>query len=246
MWVAGVEQYFNRWDHACVSNATEMYNILSGSYNWDIYAICAVLANTWRESTFNPWLWEGRSDRSTTDYQYFTGGYGLIQWTPWPPTPFPNVQPYIDSPDAQLYIGYDPHFSDRAGNPSDGQAQTNFIVTDMFAAGNYFPASINYYRSPLLAVGVDIMQFRTMTKADFASGAGTPYTPTAYIGAFALNYLRPDANEVARRFSEMLDEFDHWYQYFTGQPPPPQPPSVSIYMMNHILKRKKGGFIIGL
>lgn len=257
-WYAHPTDYFQpRWGAECTENATLIYNILYGSYQWDIYAVCAILANIWRESTFNPWLWERMSGyvnpryfNSATvanNYNYFPGGYGLIQWTPYPSTPFPNVQPYVDSTIAQSYVNFSPNFADRAGTALDGDAQTHFITYDMMAAGNWFPASISYYQQPMANVGVDITTFRSMSKTDFAAGTGTPYIPTAYIGAFALNYLRPDANEVARRFSEMLDEFDHWYQYFTGLPPVPPDPDMNMAAGWYILrKRKKGGWIYGV
>ena len=256
-WYADPFRYFDRYDYRCTENATIIYTILTGNYNWDIYAVCAVLANIWRESSFNPWLWEHMSGyvnpryynsaTVTDNYNYFPGGYGLIQWTPWPATPYPNTQPYVDSSYAQLLINYAPNFADRPGNANDGEAQTHFIVYDMMTPGNYFAASLSYYQQPLLNVGVDITTFRNMSKTDFAAGTGTPYTPTAYIGAFALNYLRPDANEVARRFSEMLDEFNHWYEYFSGHPPEPPEPSLNAAAAWFVMKkRKKGGWLYGI
>ena len=250
MWYADPSAYFTRHGMEATANATEMYNILYGSYGWDFYAVMAVLANTYAESTFNPWLWEGqtvraRSSSSPLYYRNFDGGYGLIQWTPYPSTPHPNTQPYIDSTIAQRYIGYSPNFSDQSGTADDGAAQTNFIVYDMMDNGNWFSASISYYGSAFSAVGVDITAFRTMTKQQFADGTFAPKTAENYVGAFELNYLRPNAYYAAQRFQSMLVEFDYWYQYFSGSPPPPPPPvptdpNILFYAAK---RRRKGGWL---
>lgn len=247
MWYADPTAYFPRHGVEAQGNANEIYAILTNNWGYDFYAVMAILANIYAESTFNPWLWEGRTIRakSSTDPQYyrnFDGGYGLIQWTPWPPTPHPNTQPYIDSPTAQGYVGYSPNFSDQAGTVLDGMAQTEFIVTDMFAAGNWFPCSTSYYATPFANVGIDIYDFRSMTASQFKDGTFQPKTPTNYIGAFELNYLRPQAGPAAARFSEMLNEFDFWYEYFSGSPPPPPPTSSNLLLYSYH-KRKKGGYI---
>lgn len=43
---------------------------------WSKNAICGMLGNMQRESTMNPGLWE------SLDYGNYSGGYGLVQWTP--------------------------------------------------------------------------------------------------------------------------------------------------------------------
>ena len=247
MWYADSTAYFQRHGTEATANATEIYTILQGVYGWCFEAIMAALANIYAESTFNPWLWEGQTVRakdpnSSLYYRNFTGGYGLVQWTPYPSTPFPNTQPYIDSPNAQAMTGYAPNFSDYPGATSDGLAQTHFLDYDIAASGNWFPCSISYYQADFLAVGVDILQFRTMTVTEFKLGTFASVTPTNMIGAFELNYLRPNAYYAAQRFQNMLDEYDYWYQYFSGQPP--VPPTIPVeWMAAFLRKKRKGGFI---
>ena len=66
-----------------------------GSKGWSKNAVAALLGNMQQESNINPHLWEGRIDGSiidsttgkhtldTSELAGFTGGYGLVQWTPY-------------------------------------------------------------------------------------------------------------------------------------------------------------------
>ena len=56
-------------------NAVYIYNFLS-SKGWTVNAIAGMLGNMEAESTINPGRWEGN------DIYNFSGGYGLVQWTP--------------------------------------------------------------------------------------------------------------------------------------------------------------------
>lgn len=250
MWYADPTAYFPRHGTEATANATEIYTILQGIYGWCFEAIMACLANIYAESTFNPWLWEGQVLRaldpnSSMYYRNFDGGYGLIQWTPSPPTPHPNTQPYIDSTVAQGLTGYAPNFADQAGATSDGLSQTHFIHYEINAPGNWFPCSISYYQPYFQAIGVDIMQFRSMTATEFILGTFSTVNPTNMIGAFELNYLRPRNDAAAARFNLMLNEYDYWYQYFSGQPPVPPTPDIPVtWLLAAHKRRKKGGRIL--
>ena len=56
------------------NNAQEIYSY-ARTHGWSYNALCAVLGNMQSESGINPGIWEG--------LQPFTGGYGLVQWTPY-------------------------------------------------------------------------------------------------------------------------------------------------------------------
>lgn len=56
------------------NNAEELYSILS-PHGWSLNAVAAILGNAETESTINPGIWQ--------DLTVGTGGYGLVQWTPY-------------------------------------------------------------------------------------------------------------------------------------------------------------------
>lgn len=56
-------------------NALEVYNFFSAR-EWTLNAIAGMLGNMERESNINPGLWQ------SLDYGNYSGGYGLVQWTP--------------------------------------------------------------------------------------------------------------------------------------------------------------------
>lgn len=56
-------------------NALEVYNFFSAR-GWTLNAIAGMLGNMERESNINPGLWQN------LDYGNYSGGYGLVQWTP--------------------------------------------------------------------------------------------------------------------------------------------------------------------
>lgn len=57
------------------SNAQYILNYLS-QRGWTKNAICGMLGNMQRESTINPGIWQ------SLNYGNYSGGYGLVQWTP--------------------------------------------------------------------------------------------------------------------------------------------------------------------
>lgn len=246
-WWADPTAYYTNRGTEQTDNATEIWAILRGYYGWAEDSVAAVLGNISAESTFNPWLWEGQTVRyKNPGYRYyrdFDGGYGLIQWTPYPPTPHPNTQPYIDSSVAQLYLGYAPNFADNPGNASDGQAQTYFIEYEIQAPGNWFPCSIGYYQNHFDAIGVDINQFRSMTVSQFINGTFPNGTLMDYYGAFMLNYLRPRNDVAANRFWNFYNETAYWLGYFGGVVPPQPTPVMPTTWMMYMLKKKKGGWL---
>ena len=70
-WISG-NRYLNQTEME--NNASIIYYYFSAR-GWSIEAISAMVGNMQVESTVNPGLWEGLTP--------YSGGYGLVQWTPY-------------------------------------------------------------------------------------------------------------------------------------------------------------------
>ena len=239
MWYAKNTGGYNIGDNEANENCKEIYNYLY-TLGYAFEAVCAVIGNINRECSFNPWQWEtwyGYSSRiTTTNYYNQDGGYGLMQFTPWPATPHPNTQPYVDSPVAQSYAYYAPNFYDRPGSPTDGVAQLEFMDYQIFTqtprewfAQNPSSGQYQAYLNALAGIGIDYTRFYNMTGAEFKAASGPSpsvvYTRDDWLGAFATCYLRPTSTVLARDWYRMTDAYDYYYQYLQGYTPvPPEPP----------------------
>lgn len=223
MWYAKNTGGYDLYSIEAEGNANEICNILT-PLSYVLSAICAILGNIRRECDYNPWQWENNDIRTTSNYHSFTGGYGLMQWTP--------CYEYIDSSTAQGYSTYSPNFLDSPGTASDGDAQILFmnhqcLGNDWFAQT---PGSNQYnaYLNRLSSIGIDYTRFYNMTFAQFKAGSGPQpnitYTRDDWLGAFATNYLRCNSYELADKFSKMSIAYNYWYEYFSGNPPSPDPP----------------------
>ena len=226
-WNAKARGAYETGSTESIENANEIYAIL-GNLGYSLKAVCAILGNIWKESGYNPWQWQDDNIASTQNYASYSRryiGYGLVQWTP--------AKEYIDDPIAQLTLGYAPNFSDQAGNPSDGYAQTNFIDYQLFHGGNWFwnTSRYNYYNPYFYNyTGKDTDDFTTMTAQQFKDGANGDGTHIwvleDFVGAFSLEYLRPAYQYAARDYWPSVSTAEYWYQYFEGQPIPPPPEPV--------------------
>lgn len=138
-WYAKSTGAYAKEDAEAVNNAIEIYNTLGGR-GWSINAVSAVLGNMEAESGYNPWRWEDDSVQSVDGSHYFSGGYGLPQFTP--------ARKYIYNTNAQGYPGYAPNFSDQAGAATDGNAQILFIhyFADYYAT-DAFPESYEEFKA---------------------------------------------------------------------------------------------------
>lgn len=68
--------YGNRYlSLAEMQNNAEIVQAYGLSEGWTPNAICAILGNMQSESSINPGIWESLSP--------YSGGYGLVQWTPY-------------------------------------------------------------------------------------------------------------------------------------------------------------------
>ena len=224
MWYAKNTGGYNIGTTEATANGTEIYGILN-SLGYAIISIAAILGNIDGESDYNPWQWQDNNIQSTTSYRSNTGvGYGLVQWTP--------STEYIDSSIARNYAYYNPHFSDRNGAATDGDAQTRFIDYQLFNGGNYFwnQSRRDYYHDWFLNVGKDTDDFTSMTATEFKNGVlynGVyNWTIEDFVGAFELKYLRPRMIEASARYWTTVNQAQWWYDYLSGitPPTPPDPP----------------------
>lgn len=96
------------------NNATIIYRYLY-QRGWTINAVAGLLGNMESESTINPAVWQN------LDYGNYSGGYGLVQWTP-----ATNYTSWANS------HGYD---------ITDGDAQLLWIDTETVSAGQWIQTS---------------------------------------------------------------------------------------------------------
>lgn len=125
-------------------NCIEIRNTLMGR-GWTLNAVCGLLACAAFESGYNPWRWEGDNVQSTTSVDSFSGGYGLLQWTPASDTNIdrPGRNKYINNTHSVNLPGYGPNFSNQTGNILDGRAQMVYLDTYGYV-GSYFNSGGTY------------------------------------------------------------------------------------------------------
>ena len=70
-WIYG-NRYLDADEMLNNAKIVQEYGLASG---WSSNAICAILGNMESESTINPGIWESLDP--------YSGGYGLVQWTPY-------------------------------------------------------------------------------------------------------------------------------------------------------------------
>lgn len=155
-------------------------------------AIAAICGNIQHEGMMNPWYWE---DRNTPTYaeayawsptQLLVHGYGFFQYT--------YFTKYINTQNESL-SGYAPHFHDRVGGPSDGEAQLLFMNQDIFTS-NWSTNQLGYYRQSFQDIlGIDITAWYGTSAQDFIDGNVVGNTPEEKVenltGVFELQYEAP-------------------------------------------------------
>lgn len=215
-----------------LDNVTLMSSILV-EQGWSLEAIAAMLGSGAGESGLNPWRWE--SDIVPTVSQAYgwtpselqSHGYGMWQFTPF--------KVYVDN--AQSYPGYAPNFFDRAGYPTDGEAQTRFMsdhVPQDWSHGLY-----NYYKDDFDAIGVNIDEFYWMTYDEFKAGTG--YTIAQLTGAYTLCYLRPADWAAAGSYNYRATQAQYWYEILQTIPIGPTKKK-SFNIMFYLKPKWKRGF----
>lgn len=198
-WINAAQSYFDRQGSEAQNNAREIYGIMS-ALGWSLNAICGMIGNIGYESTFNPWLWQGRilpnkADILAHSSTYRRTGYGLFQFTPpWD---------YIGQSSASGLTGYGPNFADETGSITDGTAQLYFMDKN---------DPVQYYVNPRYNYPVTWAEYRISTL--------TPY----YLACCWLhNYERP-ADQGSSVEAERGELANWYYQLLSGEEPPaPEP-----------------------
>lgn len=212
------------YDRASVEgqeNADMIASVLA-SAGFSIAAISALMGNGAGESGLNPWRWESDyvptySEFANWSYeQARVHGYGLFGFTP--------ASTYINSANQSQYAeyGYGPNFSDRAGNPEDGEAQTLHFSNTVEA--NWVHNLYNYYLDDFAGIGVDINDFYFLTFEEYKTGLYSDNTeiPLEFLtGAFELCYEKPADWAAASSYQYRVSNAIYWYTYFQGHPPSP-------------------------
>lgn len=197
MWHAKPTYGYLRTDQEAIDNGLEFVTAMLG-VGWTKEAAAAAWGNIGYESSYNPWIWQNQIILSVGDWRLYAypenreHGYGLVQFTP--------AINYLENSYAMGLPGFAPNYADRAGNASDGAAQTVFI--DWFGGqGQWLPAGQYGY---------------TLTWTEFRTGS---YTPEYLAAAWLHQYERPadqsHAVEVARG-----QEARYWYDLWGGVVPP--------------------------
>lgn len=188
-------------------NAEMFYGVMN-SLGWCLEAVSAALGNQAGESEYNPWRWQGDVVLPVGDARIGTIGggntahaYGLFQQDP--------AAKYIYRPYAQSLPTYAPNYSDRAGQPHDGDAQCRYLhwICSDPNGGEWLP------------------------NASQAHGLGMPYAD------FIANTRNYSVAQLTRTFFGCYergtwshtrpDSAEYWYNYLGGitPPVPPTPPT---------------------
>lgn len=209
MWYAKPLYGYLKESTEAIANATEMKNFLL-SNNWTLNAICGMLGNVNEESSYNPWRWEydwkyGEAAIMTKQFAYtyegYDHGYGLFGLTP--------ANKYC-SVECEAYTGYAPNFSDEAGNPSDGQAQTYWLTQHPEQFND--PASYSPYPASQWTYNLYI---RSTTD------------PKVLADVWMCNWEKPREDLAYSSRRDRQNTAEYWWEYFGGTPFPPVPPARS-------------------
>lgn len=241
-WHAKSTGSYDRTSQEALDNAYMLATALV-SEGWSIPAIAALLGNGAGESGLNPWRWESDYVPTYNEFLGWSGqiarqhGYGIFGFTP--------ASNYINSTNEQTYAryGYAPNFSDRAGNASDGEAQTRYFITTV--AANWTHTNYGYYAPYFSAIGVDISTFYYYTYQQFTSGkdANNNDIPIADLtGAFELCYEKPANTAAASSYNARVNNANYWYQVLILNPPTPGGKADSFNIMFYIKPKWKKYF----
>lgn len=220
-WHAKATGGYNVESTEAIDNAYMAAAILL-SQGWTLKSISALLGNAGVESGLNPWRWE--SDYVPT-YNEFLGwqgevaqrhGYGLFGFTP--------ASNYINNNNQQAYsaYGYAPNFSDRAGRPSDGEAQLRYFIPTV--SPNWTHNLFYYYDDNFVGIGVDISEFYWLTFEQFMAGydgSGNEMSVAQLTGAFELCYEKPADWAAANTYFARVNYAEYLYNVLSQNPPVP-------------------------
>lgn len=201
MWHAKVRGGYSRDTQEALDNARMMAAVMR-TQGWSLKAIAAMLGNGAGESGLNPWRWESDDVPTYSEYQSWSSeearshGYGLFGFTP--------ASKYIEG--GKSYEGYAPNFSDRAGNASDGAAQTSYFSATVGSSWSH--SNYSYYADDFAEIGVDINDFYYISFDEFKAGGSSIANLT---GAFCLCYEKPADWAAASSYTTRVNNANYWY-----------------------------------
>ena len=195
MWYAKSTGGYAKESDEAKANATEIYNILSGQ-GWSHNAICACLGNNNHEGQYNPWRWEADNVPTLEQWQEewkdsTSHGYGMWGFTP--------SSKYIESTYARNIVGFGPNYSNLAGVPEDGRAQTYFMNSG--GSGWITRSRFN---------NMSFEQYKVSTET-------LSYLTEVFLYCFE-NPANPQAS-----YADRYEAAVYWDNYFNGYEPTPDP-----------------------
>lgn len=228
-WYAKSTGGYNSGSTEALANANMLATALR-SDGWCNKAIAALLGNGAGESGLNPWRWEADYVPSYSEFANWSAtqaqshGYGLFGFTP--------ASSYINSTNATRYSQwYAPNFRDRAGNATDGEAQTRYFMSTVSA--NWLHNLYYYYADNFANIGVDISDFYYLTFNQFKTGidGNGNEIPIAWLtGAFELCYEKPNDAAAANSYNYRVSNAEYWYSVLGPSPTPTGSDSFNIML----------------
>ena len=197
-------------------NAVLAWGVLQAR-GWSLLAFCGMWGNVGSESGYNPWRWQSDIVLPEGDPRitYQNGhAYGLCQWDP--------ADKYISG--GTWYSGYRPNYSDRPGNPRDGQAQMEFLEDTAVSSGQYFP-------NPYYNYQISYDDYKLMTLDDYTFEYATR--------AWFHNYERGTWDNQRTISCEYF-----YYELLGVDPPPPSGSNIPIWLLFKMKYRNEGKDIV--
>ena len=208
-----------------MDNCEQIYYILKGDYGWTTNAICGVLTCIGFESGYNPWLWEGATIPTTSNYTGSTGnkGYGLVQWTPgsYLNTINYHKNKYIDNPWTVGSSGYGPNFADQTGSQFDGYAQTVFLATHAWSIDGI---NLDYYE-------YNSSDYYSHLAPTFSSYIASTAAAHDLCETWVMNFERPYNPLTNRTYRQTCA--DYLWAHFNGLPviQPDRPSTFPVWLL---------------
>ena len=209
-WHAKATGAYGRNSNEAKDNAEMFYGVMN-SLGWSLEAVAAALGNQSGESGYNPWRWGSDNVLASTSQwidtrepnpnpppTWINHAYGLFQQDP--------AGKYLHRQYAMSLSTYAPNYSDRAGQPHDGDAQCRYLhwICSDSGGGEWLPdASATY--------GMSFLDFYTN-----AQNKGIAFLVRTFFHCY----------ERGTWDSVRVTDANYWYNYLRGvTPPTPEPPT---------------------
>ena len=205
-WHAKATGAYSRASTEAKENAEMFYGVMY-SLGWCLEAVCAALGNQSGESGYNPWRWGSDNVLASTSQwidtrepnpnpppNYLNHAYGLFQQDP--------AGKYLHRAYAQALSTYAPNYSDRAGQPHDGDAQCRYLhwICSDTSASEWLPSYDSY----------------SMPFVDFYTNSQNK-TVDYLVRTFFGSYERGTWDNTR------ITSANYWYNYLGGITPPTPP-----------------------